>query len=114
MATPALANPLAQLLSPDKAEELVIDTLEQYSRIGRIERTMAREFLQRLMTPGLHSEDPATFKSWLEGGPGSEENLQAYILEEFVAHTNYFAVVEGYETMLMFQGPAMRTFAPGV
>jgi hypothetical protein len=103
VATPALSNPIAQLLAPDKAEELVIETLETYSKIGRIDRTVAQEFIKRLMTPGLHTEDPATFKSWMEGGPGAEENLKAYILEEFVAHTNYFAVVEGYEKVIRFR-----------
>ncbi len=110
-ATPALATPVARFFTGNEAVNLVQETLETYLKVKTVDRSLVLQYIERLKTPGLHTEDPAVFQSWLDGGPGAEENLQAYILEEFIAHSNYFAVVAGVESKLGF--PSGEVYVPG-
>lgn len=100
---PALASPMAQFFTNQEAVTLVQETLETYLKVKSVDRALVLQYIERLKTPGLHTEDPEVFQGWLDGGPGAEENLKAYILEEFIAHSNYFAVVAGEESKLSFR-----------
>lgn len=81
-------------------EDLVFDILAHAYRLGEHHRPLAGQLLQRLLTPGLHTQSPATLTRWLADPRTHHQELAAYVAEEFVVATNYFAVQDGHEAEL--------------
>ena len=100
VSTTAFASPILDFLSSDSAASEVFSILQTHLQISSADRHLVKPFLRRLRTPGLHTESPATFQSWLNRAPGYEENLAAYILEEFAVASNFLAVQGGHESRL--------------
>jgi hypothetical protein len=91
-------NFLAWLATPEATQE-VFSILKKYLGLKEESLTLMPDFLYRLKTPGLHSESFEVFQS-LASDKAQHEQLAAYVLEEFVVASNYFAVQAGEETEL--------------
>ena len=98
--TSTMASPLLDFLTSDAAESEVFHILQEHLQINHRDRHLVKPFLQRLRTPGLHTEVPAVFDAWLARQEGYEQNLAAYVIEEFVVGSNYLAVRDGAEKKL--------------
>jgi hypothetical protein len=81
-------------------ESVVFDILAHAYQLTERHRPLAGQFLQRLLTPGLHTQSPATLTRWLADPRTHHQELAAYVAEEFVVATNYFAVQDRHETEL--------------
>lgn len=103
LSTQALAHPLLNFLGKDEAEDRIFGILQKHLGLSQKDRRLVPAFLQKLRTQNLSSEDPATFKRWLGDEKHFADELEAYVLEEFVVSSNYFAVKAGEESQLMIR-----------
>lgn len=86
-------------LATDAAEDRIFRILKEYFLLRDDQRHLAKGLIKRLRTPGLHTESPAAFQAMLNGGEGAEE-LERYVVEEFVAGSNYLAILQGQASEL--------------
>lgn len=86
-------------LATDAAEDRIFSILKEYFLLRDDQRHLAQGLIKRLRTPGMHTETPAAFQAMLSGGEGADE-LERYVVEEFVAGSNYIAILKGQATDL--------------
>lgn len=89
---------IAWLATPD-AEEIVFKILKEHFQLRDEQRHLAKGLIARLRTPDLHTESPAAFQAKLDGKEGAEE-LECYVVEEFIAGSTYLAMLNGQATEL--------------
>ena len=79
---------------------VIFDILSRSFGLSESQRPLAAAFLERLMTPGMHGESPQKLRQWLANLSLYQQPLMAYVAEEFVVASNYFAVTSGHEPEL--------------
>jgi hypothetical protein len=98
---------LSRFLLSRSAEDDVFTILARHLGLTQSQRGVVRPFMERLATPGLHTESPELFQAWLARKEGYEANLEAYIVEEFLIASNYFAFQGGQVHELEVKLPAL-------
>ena len=86
-------------LATDEAEARIFAILKEHFQLRDNQRHLAKGLIARLRTPDLHTESPEAFKAMMNGGEGAED-LEAYVVEEFIAGSTYLAIQQGQETEL--------------
>lgn len=81
-------------LNSDAAEEKIYQILREYLSITPEQRYVARDLIEHLKLPEVHTETPATFKAMLRGEQ-EEGELERYVVEEFIAHSTFLLVING-------------------
>ena len=84
-------------LATDAAEAKIFGYLKKHFELKDDQRGLARDFIVRLRTPGMHTEDPQAFQAMVRGKDGDTE-LERYVVEEFMVASNYFAILHGQDT----------------
>ncbi len=84
-------------LATDAAEEKIFGYLKKHFELTSDQRSLAKDLIARLRTPGLHTEEPEAFQAMLRGKEG-DLALETYVVDEFMAGSNYFAVLMGQES----------------
>ena len=95
-----------------------VDFLHGQDLVGRVQAILERElglpeaaqglvpaFVRKLQSRDLSNEQPETFARWAHGGKRTQSELEAYVVEEFIISSNYFAVVAGEETSWRLLAP---------
>ncbi len=96
----AFAHPWVDFLGQKDLDRSIFAILQQYLQLTEEDRPLMPAFIRRLQTKDLHTEDPETFKRWARGGKETQAELEAYVVEEFVVASNFFAVRAGEESRL--------------
>ena len=105
-ASPSQAAFFQDWLSHQDNAEKIFLILQEHLNLKNDQRDLMPAFITRLKTTGLHTESPEELQKYLQD-PSRSEELAAYIVEEFVVASNYFAVQAGEENQLrILQVPA--------
>jgi hypothetical protein len=98
-ARPSQAQSLWDWLSNPDAAARIHAILCQHLSLSSDHAILVPDFIKRLKTEGLHTENPQQLRDWLLD-KGQEQQLAAYVVEEFVIASNYFAVAAGQDSQL--------------
>ena len=102
LSSQALAHPWIAFLQDKDITRKVTQILQRELQLPIAAEVLIPSFVKNLQTRDLHTEQPETFARWAEGGKTTQSEFEAYVVEEFVISTNYFAVVAGEETRWRF------------
>ncbi len=98
LSSQALAHPWIEFLSDENLLARVKGILQRELNLPSEAETLLPRFVRNLQTRDLHTESPETFARMAKGGKLTQSECEAYVVEEFVVSTNYFAVIAGEET----------------
>ena len=102
--SPLQAGTFWQCLSTDDATERLHSILVEYLALDTRHKSLMPAFIKRLRTLGASTEAPERFHTWLHKPEHSSE-LSAYVIEEFVVASNYFAWKSGEDQALTIIHP---------
>ncbi len=97
LSSQALANPWIEFLKEDDLQSKVKQVLQRELKLPEEAESLLPKFVQNLQTRDLHTERPEVFARWAKGGKATRSEFEAYVVEEFVISSNYFAVAAGEE-----------------
>jgi len=96
----AFASNTSRFFDLQTADDLVFSILKKSYQLQEEQRSLVPAYLTRLRTPGLHTQKPEVFHEWLNNSKIFHDQLNSYVVEEFVVASNYFAVQAGQDRQL--------------
>ena len=96
-----IQHTLLELFSDEGAEQRVFDVLRTHFNLPESARRVIPDFVASLRYKLVHRESPEYFERLLSlKDENGQDAFAAYVMQEFVICTNYYAVQAGHETEL--------------
>ncbi len=94
LSSQAIAHPWLDFLQDTGLKKRVLEILKRHLNIPLPAEVLVGDFVRSLQTRNLHTEKPEVFRRMAESADAQAE-LEAYVVEEFVVSSNFFAMQSG-------------------